>query len=104
MVFPVTVIGSVVVCLFFDSLGCANANGANSKQARRILVSFMAPPFLLSKLPERICRPTSGVSHSLVASRPSRATSLQHVASSPVNLVSFGTPWRCVVGADKKDV
>ena len=52
MIAPVTVIGSVVVCLFFVALGCANANGAISEQARVTIVLFIMPPFLMSKLPE----------------------------------------------------
>src|SRR5690349_1159997 len=87
MVFPVTVIGSAVVCLFFVSLGCANANGALSKQARRILVSFMIPPFLLSKLRERVWLAQGPLPvlatvqfHLAPAEPPS-----QQAASSPVN-------------------
>lgn len=45
MIVPVTVIGSVVVCLFFVALVCANASGAISKQARVIIVFFMMSPF-----------------------------------------------------------
>src|SRR2546430_9818459 len=35
---PVTVIGSVVVCFLFVEPGCANANGASSKQASITIV------------------------------------------------------------------
>jgi hypothetical protein len=44
MTAPVTVTGSVVVCFLFVELGCANANGASSKQASVTIVPFILPP------------------------------------------------------------
>jgi len=46
---PVTVIGSVVVCLLCFEFVCPNASGATSEQTRATIIFFMMPPFLMSQ-------------------------------------------------------
>jgi hypothetical protein len=52
MIAPVTVTGSVVVCFLFVEPGCANANGASSKQASVTIVLFIFASFFMSEFPE----------------------------------------------------
>jgi hypothetical protein len=44
----------VVVCFLFVEPGCANANGASSKQASVTIVLFIFASFLMSEFPEVI--------------------------------------------------